>query len=279
MLLRGRQAQARVALIIPAQEVLVRRAQFPAQVRENLSQVLGYELDRLTPFQAQEVYYGFRSLPGPERQQLGIELAVVRRTVVDGWLQRLHNAEGAADVLTWPGAWPGANLLPTGQRRQPERAGRLLRMLSMLLLLGLAGAVLISPLVEKRAIAIDLIARVERARFQAAKVAELRDRVDQEEKSGNFVVEQKRNAHYLVPLLARLTELIPDDTWINLLNYGNGRVDFSGESKQATALIELLARDPAFHNITFRSPVMGVRNSEKERFHIQLDYSGTEEAN
>jgi general secretion pathway protein L len=202
----------------------------------------------------------------------------MRRSLADDWLQRLQQAEGAADVLSWPGAWPGANLLPVERRRHPERAGRLLRLLLGLLLLGLAAAALLLPLLAQRSIAIDLGAQVAQARTQAAKIAALRDQIEQDEKAANFVVEQKRAAPYLVPLLARLTELIPDDTWINQLNYAKGQVDFAGESKQASALIELLARDPAFHNITFRSPIIGVRNADKERFHIQLDYSGIEEA-
>ena len=277
---QAKRLRAKVVLIIPAQEILIRSIRFPTQTPERLKrtlsyELLGYELDRLTPFQAQDVYYEFRFLPNLSRSHVEIELAVARRVVVDVWLQRLQEANGTADVISWPGAWPNANILPMKQRHQPQRTAGIWRWLLTLLIVSLAVAVIISPLLQQRAIVADLITRVNKARHEAAKVTNLRTKIEQEEKVANFVVEQKRTANYMVSILARLTALVPDSAWVSTFNYADGQADFSGEAQQATTIIELLAKDPVFRNSSFRSPVTSMRAIGKERFDIQFNYMDT----
>ena len=70
------------------------------------------------------------------------------------------------------------------------------------------------------------------------------------------VLERKRDYPQMTELMLELTELLPDGTWVQTLNYRDGAVDLRGESTQATALIGLLERGAGINNVTFRSPVM-----------------------
>jgi len=53
---------ADISLTIPKAWTVIKIAEFPATVKESLSNAISYELDRLTPFSAEDAYYDFRIL-------------------------------------------------------------------------------------------------------------------------------------------------------------------------------------------------------------------------
>lgn len=279
ILYRAHRLKAKIILLISEREVLIRVISFPTETPDRLRKTLtytaiSYELDRLTPFASQEIYHEFRFLSAPSNSSyLEIELAVARKAVIDENLRLLREVGGLVDVVSWPNSWSEANLLPFKQRRKIKNLGRKIRWVLGFMILALTTTLAISPLIQKRAIAIDLNEKFDKAKREAAKVNNLRTLIEQEQKTANFVLEQKLAANYTIDLLVRLTDLIPDTAWVNMLNYYNGQVDFSGEAQQASALIELLAKNPAFHNSTFRSPTTRT-SSGIDRFHIQFDYVG-----
>src|SRR5688572_14780902 len=60
LLERAGEARGRARLALAPREALVRRVTMPAATEENLGTVLGFEMDRLTPFPAEDVYYDYR---------------------------------------------------------------------------------------------------------------------------------------------------------------------------------------------------------------------------
>jgi hypothetical protein len=76
----------------------------------------------------------------------------------------------------------------------------------------------------------------------------------------------------MIDLLRELTERIPDDTWVQSLEYQSGEVQLRGESGQATALIGLLEQAPGIDGVSFRSPVTQVARTGKERFNLAFTY-------
>ena len=72
---RARPAAAR-ASASRTDEALVRRVTMPAATEENLRQVLGFEMDRLTPFRADDVYFDYRVV---SRDAAAGQLAIAAR--------------------------------------------------------------------------------------------------------------------------------------------------------------------------------------------------------
>ncbi len=63
-IVRGARARfAEVVLKMPRDKVLRRLVDLPAAAAENLREVLGFEMDRHTPFNADEVYFDYRPRP------------------------------------------------------------------------------------------------------------------------------------------------------------------------------------------------------------------------
>lgn len=86
------------------------------------------------------------------------------------------------------------------------------------------------------------------------------------------VLQHKQALPRIIDLMLELTERLPNHTWVENLDYQNGEIQIRGESEQATALIKLLDQAPGITEVKFLSPVVQVRNSNRERFHISMQY-------
>ncbi|NEV61285.1 PilN domain-containing protein [Thiorhodococcus minor] len=262
-----------VELRLPEGAVLTRSVSFPAQVRANAGQVIHYELDRLTPFQPKEVFFDFAPQPAPKNaSRLVLDLAVCRRDWIEPWIERMKALGAPIDRISWPGAWPGANLLPP-EHRQARRRFRLgLNAVLTLVAAVLLIAVLLTPLWQKQQLATALDLELSEARRQAIAVDELRQELERAKKGSTLVLEKKLEQPPILELLRELTDRLPEDTWIQNLEVNGEDVDLRGESGQATALIALLEQAPGIEGVSFRSPVTQIARTGKERFNISFRY-------
>jgi general secretion pathway protein L len=78
----------KIFLSIPRKDVLLRYVTLPLTAKENLGQVLEYELERYVPFSLEEVYFDFQILKEREKT-LQILLIVVKREVIHSYLDLL----------------------------------------------------------------------------------------------------------------------------------------------------------------------------------------------
>lgn len=79
-----------VMLCVPKAWSVIRTAELPTAAKENLSDVIAFELDRITPFRSEEAYYDFRVLEeGGEK--LKVSVVAMRKDVVIPYLQALSD--------------------------------------------------------------------------------------------------------------------------------------------------------------------------------------------
>lgn len=273
-LLGKREEALRSRIELPAEWIVSRALSLPSQARANLRQVIRYEMDRLTPFNPDQVYYDYRLLEGRGKgDRLHLELALCRREPIQPWLEWLKPAGIPIERITWPHAWPAANLLPEDLR--PRRGGRLLSTGSLLSLLALIlmSAALAGPIWQKTQILAELEGDLGRLKGQATEVTKLREAIEAAHKGSIAVLERKSSQAAMIDLLRDLTDRLPDGTWVENLEFQGNEVQIRGESTQSAALIGLLENAPAFSGVSFRSPVTQGRNNEGERFHIGFTFS------
>jgi len=268
-----------VALRLKRGEFLTHRVTLPGAVESNLRQVIGFEMDRITPFSADSVYFDGRVVERhPEQNQLLVEIALVQRSRVEPWLKVLAESDVKVAAIEAEGIWEDANLLPPEQisKVKSEQGSNFNWLLAFIVLL-LTAAALAGPLWQKREVMRELESRLETARKQSDLVIELRNRVEQQDQLNRFVAEKRLTNKQTVDLLNELTLLLPDNTWLQQLEIKNGRIDIRGESIQASVLIEILESSPLFHSVRFRSPVVGIQTKSMEKFHIGMDISPGDE--
>jgi general secretion pathway protein L len=206
-----------------------------------------------------------------------VDLAICRRDLTETWIKRLRDAGAPIDRLTWNGAWPSANLLPLAERPKHRLALFSLDKLLWIAATLLVALVLIGPLWQQKRTAEKLDADVRAARVEAVAVDDLRQELERARLGSTAVLQQKSDSPNILVLLRELSDRIPDDTWIQTLDYNNGQVELRGESGQATALIALLEEAPGLDDVSFRSPVTQVPQTGKERFNISLRFSRARE--
>ena len=77
-----------ITLSIPKAWVIIKTAEFPSTVKENLADVLSYELDRLTPFSPEEALYDFRILKD-DAEKLTILLMAAKADLIHQYTDAL----------------------------------------------------------------------------------------------------------------------------------------------------------------------------------------------
>ncbi len=262
-----RQGGKSLVLRIPRNWLLLKKVHFPLAVRENLPRVIGFEMDRLTPFTIDQVLYDYRTEAVKQATgELAVELAVLPRKRLHEWLQALAGAGLRPAIIDAAGLWRKANLLSPAERPRASRAQSALN-------IGLAAAVtllilaaLLIPLWQKRTIAVDLNDRMHRVKQQAQVVLAIREKLDRNSELLAAVPEKRAERQPVVEVLREVTELFPDHTWVQQLELRENRLEIRGMSNQATALIRLLEDSPVFKQVGFRSPVL--QSGNQERFHL-----------
>lgn len=82
-------SKAEVSLSVPKAWAVIKVAEFPVTVKENLSNVVSYELDRLTPFSSEDAYYDFKIL-GEHDGKLIISVTAAKADFVRPYIDALR---------------------------------------------------------------------------------------------------------------------------------------------------------------------------------------------
>jgi general secretion pathway protein L len=263
--------QVNRVLLLAEADVLRTRVSMPVAAEANLRQALAYEMDRHTPFQAEEVFYDWRVLKRDrDAGQLNLELVVVRREAVDAdidLLQRLGLAPSGVDVVADDGPL-GINLLPEAMRHrivnQQARTNWLAGAVTVLLLV----LVMAQSLLLREHQLTEVKSAIKDVKAEAMAVRQIHKQIDDASEAANFLQNHKAENGYKVEMLAELTRILPQDTYLDRLNLQADSVQMQGRSGNAQALIELVNASPMFENASFRGPTRLDPRSNKEIFDL-----------
>jgi len=75
-----------IILNIPKSWVIVKTVEFPSAALENLSNVVSYELDRITPFNSEDAYYDYKII-GEKEGKISLLLAASRADLINPYLE------------------------------------------------------------------------------------------------------------------------------------------------------------------------------------------------
>jgi general secretion pathway protein L len=253
----------------------------PAAAEDNLEQVISYELDKITPFHPEQVYFAVSVLDEEaQSDQIKVQLVLTPREKLDAICKELKGwglVPAIADFANHPNDFEHEretyNLLPAWARAQENVFAQAINYGVIGLLLILLAAVLIIP-VWKEATAVEqLNEQIKDVAQDAAEVEELRNEIEQLQDKTARLLEKKTNAASMLEMLEVLSKLIPDDTWLKHLRFSKGKLQIQGQSPTASSLISLLEESDLFDSVRFVSPVTQDRRTGLERFQISAEIS------
>lgn len=270
--LRPEGEDPRQVLLLPTERALRRRLTLPIAAEEHLASVLAFEMDRQTPFRADQVYFDHRiQRRDPAARTMLVELLAVPRAVLDQVLQGVGSLPlDAADVAV-AGLPAGFNLLPP--ERRARRVDKRLRL--NLILAVSAVALLWLVMLQSLALREQAIERLDEelaaSRTAAMQSAELKRQLRDAIEGANFLARKKAEQAVTVDVVAEVTRLIPDDTWLERLSFVQNQVQLQGQSARADKLIGILTKSRCLANPQFQGIITPDGATGKERFTLVAD--------
>ena len=272
--------KAPVGLRLGAERALHTIVDLPLAAEANIEEVVSFELDRHTPFRADQAAFSHRIIErDPAAQRLRIELIVVPRLIIDQALAtaaRLQLDADRIDIADDGGTLAGSgNLLPSRSPVTRQRGHE--RTLVYTLAAAAAALAVIAvylPIHNMQRTADSLQAQFEAAKKSAIAAAALQKEIDALRKDELFLVDRKRDRPTVSKLLLEATGLLPDDTWLSEWQLAGSEMQLTGYAGSASVLINLLEQSKMFHNTTFQSPVVQDSKSGRERFHVATQIAG-----
>ena len=110
-------------------------------------------------------------------------------------------------------------------------------------------------------------------RAEAMAVQQIRKQIDDASEAAGFLQTRKVENGYKIEMLAELSSILPDDTYLDRLTMHSDTTQMQGKSGNAQSLIELINDSPHFENASFRGPTRLDNRSGKEIFDLTADNS------
>jgi general secretion pathway protein L len=260
-------------LLLPDDKVLAKRVSLPAAAEENLREVLGFEMDLHTPFEASEVYYDYTVVGRDSaRQQVTVDLVYAPQDAVDALVDGASSLGMKTDVVTCRrrdnANLQPVNLLPLDRRRTRRIDVRSVNLALTALLATLLVAAITIPIVQKNHAIAEVEAQVQAAAAEARQGAELRQDLEKMAAASQFLVDKKASDVMIVEVIDEISRILPDHTWIARLDLSGTELQIQGQSSASSSLIRIIESSPWFENARFASPVVQIAGTDNDRVHI-----------
>ena len=260
-------------LRLSEQDVLGKTVTLPLAAERELEQVLGFEMDRETPFKAEEIYWNHQ-IDGVDRQngRLSVRLVLLPKTNLAPLLTALGQfgiRPRRAEIADGPDA--GAYLPLEGDGGRTHRASDRLIWSAAVCCAILGVAAVVTPFVRQGRALASLDQQIAVGRTAAAEADSLRQEIDRLTGSADFVESERDKAGRPVAVLAAATRVLPDDTYLTEMELQKRKVTLTGRSAAAARLIGPLAADGSFRNPGFAAPVTRVEALHTELFTINAE--------
>ncbi len=268
-------ASSRMAVVLRVSPdlLLEREVVVPLAAEPDLRRVITYEMDRLTPFHASEVFWTCDvDRRNPARNRLHARVTIVPRVRVQPVLAALHRA-GLVPMRIEAGGSAGSQHIIPVDGSPPRRNWFGPR--TDAYALGACGVLAVAavalPFIVQSVAWNGIDARIEAMRPQVALAEALRKQIADSATLPHTIAAARVQAGAPLHSIAMLTDVLPDDTHLTTLSLWQRKLTISGHSAAAARLISAMAAQPLIHNPAFAAPVVRDEDSGGEKFSIRAD--------
>lgn len=264
-----------VTLRLPADAALRPRLSLPKASSSAVHGALTYEIERISPIPPSELYYDYGVI-GASGPLLDIELRLVKRQMLDSQIA----ACGAAGLTVATIDFDGDPRPADGRNFPVDRSARLrvlFRRYRRLGMIGVTACLFIAVLIgayQRQSAALDAaISASADAGQRAARVEKIQHTIALASNDLGFAAEQKKSP-LLVSVLADLTQILPDGTYVSELTFDGKTVRIVGSSTAAADLIGLIDHSPKFRSARFEAPLVHDQAANTDRFDLSFSLRG-----
>jgi general secretion pathway protein L len=261
----------KVALCLEPDHILQVRTCLPLATEENLREVIGLEMERLTTFREDEVFYAHRVTEVDRAEKrIGVVITVAPRVAVESALEMLRGCGIKVQIVTVDAENRAIDLTQNLVESPAVKvaAHGAIRLVGALTAIALClGAALVYLEFRQQA---ELIAayeeQVAQTRAAAADAEQLREQLVNLIDRSSYVAQRKIRQPLLNEVMNETTRTLPDNTWVAQLQLRGDQLTITGYSAAASNLIEALEASPMFSQVKFTSPITPDPKLGVERF-------------
>jgi general secretion pathway protein L len=262
-----------IRLRLPPGLLLEKHLALPLAAERELARVIAFEMDRETPFSADEVYWD--SLV-EQRDRAGgrlkLLLSLVPRAPLLPLLGALQDAGLTPVALDAPlpnGSWrPIA--LAVGERPRGLAAARAVPAAAVACA-ALAVLAAIVPFIRQSIELGQAEHRIAALQPAVDEVEALRKRIEGSGAGADVLATERARVGDVLKVLAATTQILPDDTHLTDFTMRQRKLSLVGQSAAAAKLIGGLSQDPTFQNPTFAAPVTRMEGAKVDVFSISAE--------
>ncbi len=300
----------KVTLVMPKEWVIARTTEMPLAVKENLANVVAYELDRITPLAADEAYYDFRIVREDDRkvqllvlacpadrlhpyltalkehhidvERVTTEFSVltlleehhVRRKcrIADDKAPAARKAIGGGMESILPNV-NGPDLLGKGVKAAP-RPPVAVTFALVVVSIGLVIPCIVAPLLDEtkrvKAIERQIAMRKEGVR----KVEKIKKEINSVAKDVAAIEDFKEKRPMLLVILKEITAILPKNAWLTHAHVTDTAVELEGYAASASPLLSKLEQSKYLKKVEFAMPTMRDQRLKADRFLLKMELEG-----
>jgi len=265
-------SRAPIAIRLATDQVLQKDLALPQAAAENLHQVLEFEMERQTPFRADQVYFDGVVLGSDATgDHINVRLAAAPKETVDRAIEAAEKLGLSPVVVGFAAPQSGIDrrLNLAARTKTPRSTVRRERILLGLAII-LVAAALTLPGLKHDAARAGLDNRIARLEPAATQALALRQQIDAALAGAGTVGRAKQAAPSAVRLLEELSVRLPDDTWLVQMNMVGRDLNIEGTSPSAAALVRILEASPLIESVEFQTPITRNNLTDREHFNLAL---------
>lgn len=264
---------SRIEVQLQSGHVMTRVLDFPSRAGDFLDGMIRSQIDRLTPWTADEAVFGW-SPPAPApNDRIEVGFAATSRLKVGPLLQLAKALDAASIEVCGPAVAGNGAALRITLLDKPLRSvigpavnvPRLLRASLLAAGVSAAASLLINAYLggSLQSDLEDLQRRISQRR------AALRIDASGTASGLDLLAKRKQSTPSSVMVLDSLSRVLPDSTYVTELRIEGDKVQVVGMTQDAPSLIRLMEQSPQFTRATFFAPTTRAANESSERFHIE----------
>lgn len=246
---------------------------FPAQAEPFLDGMIRAQIDRLTPWTADNAVFGWNGPTTITPERVGVTFAAMARSATDPVVQLARSFDAASvtlltTVMGEDGSQQEIRLLDRSLHSAIGKSVNVPRILRFALL-GTAMMACVAALADTyladrfQSEQQDLLRQVSQRRA----ALHLGGGADQ---SGfGLLARRKQTTPSVVMVLESLSHVLPDTTYVTELRIEGDKVQVVGMTQDAPSLVRLMEQSPQFTRATFFAPTTRAPNEGGEQFHIE----------
>lgn len=261
-----------VVMFVPREARHDRVVELPLAAEAHLTSVAENELDRWTPWRVDQAVFSIKVLERlPVAGKLTAEVSTLPRSALAPAMQMLDQVDlSLIGVLFERAEQPPQFIKLELEEAQPQKRSRYARIAwaaAAVALVWITAALFAQRIWAIREVESHLAPLAQSAEDTQRLAAELRNL----SRLAGYAVSVKRDRPSAVLTLNALSEILPDDCWLDSLALEGDKLTIQGHATDALSLLPTLSASNRFRDVAFASEVVRDTEGGVEQFSITAD--------